>query len=95
MEEFLPTQTSSKESFTHIIHPETTQYKVFSQVKNPDGLNVIARTEDLDVHKSHKADLCPHTLLGTGDRVRVVFDGRYDPSPGALVHLSFKRQAIT
>ncbi len=37
--------------------------------------------------------LCPHTHFGTGDRVRVVFDGRYDLSPGLCT--SFKRQAIT
>ncbi len=29
-----------------------------------------------------------HTHFGTGDRVRVVFDGRYDLSPGALVRAS-------
>ena len=39
---FLPTQTSSKESFTLIVqYPGTTPVQYFPKLKNPDGSNVI------------------------------------------------------
>ncbi len=64
---------------------------IFSQVKN-DGSNV-GETEDLTFTRA-KLDLCLLTHFGTGDRVRVVFDGDMTLSAQGLC-TSFKRQAIT
>ena len=60
---FLPTQTSSKESFTLIVqYPGTTPVQYFPKLKNPDGSNVIG-ADVRNVHKSHKAGrICSHTL---------------------------------
>ncbi len=51
--------------------------------------------EDVRSRRSRatRLDLCPHTPFGTGDRVRVVFDGRYDLSQGLCNEPG--RQAIT
>ncbi len=56
---FLPTQRAQKSSFTLIVqYPGTTPVQYFPK----DVARTIGEDEDLDVHKSHKAGLCPHTL---------------------------------
>lgn len=85
---FLPTQTSSKESFTLIVqYPGTTPVQYFPKLKNPDGLNVIG--EDGRPKRSQEPQGWTYVLthFGTGDRVRVVFDRKYELSPGALYEL--------
>ncbi len=65
---------------------------VFSQVKNPDGSNVISRDGRPQAFTKPWAGLICHA--GTGEwPCRVVFDGEYDWPRGLC--LSFKRQAIT
>ncbi len=70
---FLPTQTDKEVTLVFNIL-ELLQYSIFPKLKS-DETDVILRTEDLDVLRATRLDLCPHTA-GTGDRVRVVFDGR-------------------
>ena len=85
---FLPTQTSSKESFTLIVqYPGTTPVQYFPKLKNPDGSNVIG--EDGRPKRSQEPQGWTYVLthFGTGDRVRVVFDKKYELSPGALYEL--------
>lgn len=85
---FLPTQTSSKENFTLIVqYPGTTPVQYFPKLKNPDGSNVIG--EDGRPKRSREPQGWTYLLthFGTGDRVRVVFDGKYELSPGALYEL--------
>lgn len=62
---FLPTQTSSKESFTLIVqYPGTTPVQYFPKLKNPDGSNVIgANGRPQRSPRATKAGrICSHTL---------------------------------
>lgn len=85
---FLPTQTSSKESFTLIVqYPGTTPVQYFPKLKNPDGSNVIGADGRPQRSQEPQGWTYLLTHFGTGDRVRVVFDGKYELSPGALYEL--------
>ncbi len=67
---FFLRQASSKREFLCVYNILELLSTVFSQVKNPDGSNVIGEdcAEDLDVHKSHKGWTYVLTHFGTGDR---------------------------
>jgi hypothetical protein len=81
----LPQQTNSKESFTLIVqYPGTTPVQYFPKLKNPDGSNVIG--EDGRPKRSQEPQGWTYLFIqfGTGDRVRVVLDNKYELNPGVL-----------
>lgn len=85
---FLPVQKKSKESFTLIVqYPGTTPTEYFPKLKNADGSNVIG--EDGRPKRSREQKGWTYSLIqfGTADLVRVVFDKKYELSPGALYEL--------
>lgn len=85
---FLPTQTSSKESFTLIVqYPGTNPVQYFPKLKNSDGSNVIG--EDGRPKRSQEPSGWTYLLtqFGTGDRVRVVLDKKYELSPAVLYEI--------
>ncbi|WP_125389501.1 hypothetical protein [Streptococcus oralis] len=59
----------------------------FPKLKNPDGSNVIGADGRPQRSQEPQGWTYLLTHFGTGDRVRVVFDGKYDLSPGALYEL--------
>lgn len=81
----LPTKTSSKESFTLIVqYPGTTPVQYFPKLKNADGSNVIGVDGRPQRSQEPSGWTYLFTQFGTGDRVRVVLDNKYELNPGVL-----------
>jgi hypothetical protein len=85
---FLPVRKKSKESFTLIVqYPGTTPTEYFPKLKNADGSDVIGEDGRPQRSREQKGWAYVLTQFGTADRVRVVFDKKYELSPGALYEL--------